>query len=314
MEAMPCGSCPGGVNNPVVNVVENSDQPVTTMEGEMVRVEYMLDSQGRHNTGQHLVRGVTAFQNLVPSVPMKKKSGVWYMDYGQRKCGEIFIIHRKDLEGMPSRFREIVEESQVSVNRMPQIAQPAEAPVRIAPSPTAERLRAEADPAHNETHMKQLERMKPSGPHPAAVAIPKVISTSKATSTVPIDLDKALDKAPQPTLPANSPAAEAAAPTLPKPKLPSVLADLKFDLQTIPGITTNIAEQMKAAGIDNLEALASLQIADLIKYNGIADRRATMIVGAVQEMWREHISQQQTAKLAESTAELLEPPPDQPIE
>ena len=280
MEVMPCSSCPGGANNPIVNVIENSgaaNQTVAIMDGEMKRVEYMLDSQGRRNTGQHPVIGVTAFQNQIPNIPMKRKNRAFYMSYGQRKCGDIFLVHHKDLEGMPNRFREVVEQ-QVSISSIPQTPHAVSAPAKLIPSPTAERLRVES------THMERLERMKPNGPHPA----------TQATSTVPIELAEV------PKEMAHNQHTEFVPTSPTKPELPSVLSNsgtnTGFDLQIIPGINTKIAQQMQSDGIDSLESLANLQETDLIRYNGIAETRARLLHSTIQQLWR---AKQQEAKTAE---------------
>jgi glycosyltransferase involved in cell wall biosynthesis/predicted flap endonuclease-1-like 5' DNA nuclease len=56
-----------------------------------------------------------------------------------------------------------------------------------------------------------------------------------------------------------------------------------FDLQTIPGITSTIAQRLKDAGIDSMEDLAAMSFDDLMAVKGIAEARAEQIQAYVQE-------------------------------
>lgn len=56
-----------------------------------------------------------------------------------------------------------------------------------------------------------------------------------------------------------------------------------FDLQTVPGITTTIAQRMEEAGIVTLEQIAALSFDELMAVKGIAEARAEQIQAYVRE-------------------------------
>lgn len=56
-----------------------------------------------------------------------------------------------------------------------------------------------------------------------------------------------------------------------------------FDLQLIPGITSNIAQQLDDAGVDSLESLAEWDTEKLMALKGVGEAKAELIQGYVQE-------------------------------
>jgi ERCC4-type nuclease len=68
--------------------------------------------------------------------------------------------------------------------------------------------------------------------------------------------------------------AEMAQEELPKP--------VKTDLQTLPGITADIAAQLKQEGADTPEDVLLLGIDGLKELKGVGDKKAEMILAAIQ--------------------------------
>jgi len=79
-----------------------------SVDMDMVKAEYMADMQGRNNKGQHPVQGAHEFSQQFQNIRMKPKGGGAYViDYGYRACGEIFYVHKLDIQDTPFRFRVI---------------------------------------------------------------------------------------------------------------------------------------------------------------------------------------------------------------
>ena len=60
-----------------------------------------------------------------------------------------------------------------------------------------------------------------------------------------------------------------------------------FDLQTVPGVTAAIANQLERMNVHSLEDLADLSLGDLIAVKGIAEARAEQIQAYVAEQLEE---------------------------
>ena len=60
------------------------------------------------------------------------------------------------------------------------------------------------------------------------------------------------------------------------------LRPIKKDLQTLPGVSADIAKQLKEEGVDTPEDILVLGIDGLKELKGVGDKRAGMIISAIQ--------------------------------
>ena len=63
----------------------------------------------------------------------------------------------------------------------------------------------------------------------------------------------------------------------------ALVAEKSFDLQLIPGITSNIAQQLESNGVNSLELLAKWDTEKLMAIKGVGESRAEQIQEYVRE-------------------------------
>jgi glycosyltransferase involved in cell wall biosynthesis len=130
---MACRSCGSkGTFALQANLPVSTDAFAVGIDAEMVKVEYVADMSGRDNKGQHGVVGMHTFNQPIPNIRMKNKGGGWVFDYGYRSCGEVFYVHKMDINDTPFRFR-VIPEAVIA----PPVAEPVPTPEPVAISEVA---------------------------------------------------------------------------------------------------------------------------------------------------------------------------------
>jgi glycosyltransferase involved in cell wall biosynthesis len=251
-----CGKCPGG-RNPTQKVVS----PVTSTESRtakqveearaaddnFVLCEYMHPSLGNH----HVYGAVTK---------------EWY---GYRHKGEVFLVHRKDIDAQPQLFRPIQRAAQAPI---PQAVMPG-APVSLATSP---RGRSEREPVEVSTEG----------------AVPEFIAPKVQNDSSDIEKTEKTDQSPQilPPVPIGESVPEKSEESV-QPPLPIVAqaeedeefdalahTEKPFNLDLVPGVTPQIAQQLRDLGKENRASILAMGKEGLMELNGVGEVKADGIL------------------------------------
>lgn len=91
-----------------------STNVATSLDGQSVKVEYIMDMLGRANRASHEVTGTTIFREKIDGVKMKKRQGGFVMFYGWMGVGQQLRILRSDYEQTPKRWR-LIEDNPAPV-------------------------------------------------------------------------------------------------------------------------------------------------------------------------------------------------------
>ena len=123
------GSRSGGGNpgNP------GKTKTVRASDGDFVKAKYM-----HQNKGSHRVVGPAVFSDRMEGVPMVRVRNGWSLDYRWRSGGDVFLVHRGDLEAAPHLFKSLEEGASAIVSLPKRKAPTPPAPTRIAPLPEGE--------------------------------------------------------------------------------------------------------------------------------------------------------------------------------
>jgi len=84
------------------------------------------------------VVGITVFPSRI-SDKMRRVSSGWVFDYGHHSQGEVFLVHTKDIQSMPSVFVPVRAQEAQRVVRLPKsgpVPRPRPVPLTAKPTPT----------------------------------------------------------------------------------------------------------------------------------------------------------------------------------
>lgn len=263
-EMTPCTNC-GGSRRQTHSVLDRGGRNlpgVTAAAPDGALVAQAVDADmiecvyTHPNKGDHACSGVHVFQQQIPGLPMQRSGAGWTMSYGYRCQGDKFLVHKKDVEGAPHWFKP-TNKSEGVVNVARARSAPRQAP---APPPV---------PAARPEPTVAVSRPEPVVQTPAEPPPPTGAPTFKQM------VDDALAAAP---LGAVDDAAEIAQ-GAPVTDAVAVL----FDFQTIPGVTSEIAEQMVGAGMRTARDVIDAGGAKLQAFRGIGPAKAEIILAAAAE-------------------------------
>ncbi len=254
---------------------------------DLIKVKYMSP-----NRGAHRVLGHTLFPVPFQGLTMYNKGNGYVIDYGRRAGGDVFLVHRADAETSAHLFQRI-DDAVVhapaiqsappppppSAPPLPQGSVPA--PVLAqAPVPTAPTAPTAALTAPTAT-VDDAPSFVPASPDPHARELDQI---GKIASGAGISREKLLE-----LTELAEQAATAAGPLTPEQAFDQVVEDISrpapkpiLDVQLIPGITAEIAEQFEAAGITTVEQVLVLGVNGLQKFKGIGAVKAPVIIEAIQ--------------------------------
>lgn len=133
VETMPCsGGCGGSRRSSSPPALPATVQAAGAGSSELLRDDSFVRILYAHpNQGQHSVIGYAAFTAPLPGVNMLHRGGEYFINYGYRQGGEIFLVHRADVVLSPDLFQILPA---VAKDQPLPVAPPAPEPV-IAPSP-----------------------------------------------------------------------------------------------------------------------------------------------------------------------------------
>jgi glycosyltransferase involved in cell wall biosynthesis len=213
VEMMPCRGCGNKRRSPPPRIpIRQTTNVFQTAQREAGQVSFDFDSDmvmisyNSPNRGDHRVVGHAQFQYAVQGLRMIETSGALRVDYGYRKQGDRFLVHRREIEAAPHLFQ------------------------------------------------------------PVSAAIPEIQIASQAR--------RPQTRAPN-RLVSNPLTGE------------ELTGDRKFDLQTIPGISADVATQLRDKGIDMPEDIIELGVDGLKEIRGVGNRKAEVIIAAVQKRLEE---------------------------
>lgn len=207
-EGMPmrrCGSCGGRRTRPRptttslrTSVVQTAERGVSVFDfdDDMIMISY-----NSPNRGDHRVIGHAQFSYPIQGLRMISVGGAMRVDYGYRKQGDRFLVHRNELEAAPDLFK------------------------------------------------------------PVSASIPEIQIAEQSRRPTPRPPEKLVSI----------------------PLTGKELEDQKFDLQTIPGVSSDIAEQLRDAGVDIPEDIIELGVEGLKELRGVGNRKAEIIYSATQK-------------------------------
>jgi glycosyltransferase involved in cell wall biosynthesis/predicted flap endonuclease-1-like 5' DNA nuclease len=256
-----CSHCgqPRAANMPPTRPSQHTQEVLAVNDDAFVMARYLSA-----NKGEHGVVGVAQFPNRIPGIKMIPRNvqgqTVFIIDYGYRSGGDRFLVHRRDLRLSPTQFAADQEETAKVV--LPHAAPPVQA-APVAPQPLRELLG------------QQIENV------PAPVITVQAAPQARQEEIDPIEL--ALQQAQ--TFERAQPEQKKALPAQDPQPVMAPSQPTGPDLQTIPGVSSAIAEQMEQLGLRTPQDVASFVRANgipaLMQINGVGERKAESIAAAV---------------------------------
>lgn len=239
IEIVPCRGC--GRGQARQSTVQHLDRrrPVTNEKGsnpEFVKCKFTPPW-----TGDRLVIGQTVFEQRIGDYVMIKVNRPgrrgYSFSYGYRTPGEMFYVHRSDVERTPGWFEPVTRTAPASAILLPIPAvAPLPPPVRAATTPAA--------PPVIEGFAAPLDAV-----------LPPLAEGEKADPVPGESIEPASRR--------------------------------EFDPQLLPGVTSNVAGQMRAAGIESLDDVLALGVEGLEEFSGVGEVKARLILDSVGELKRQ---------------------------
>jgi len=246
IEIMPCRGC--GRSRTRRSTAEYSDrrQPVASEIGTRPKSEPGTEFVKCKFTppwrGDRRIIGQTIFEQEVGDYVMIRVTRPgrhgYSFNYGYRSPGEVFYVHRKDVELTPGWFEPVSR---------------AAPPVISLPIPATVQPEAPA-PIEGASVSWTIE------PPPFVFKEPEGFSA---------EIESESEDASEHAL--------GLQPEQPMPKR-------EFDPQLLPGVTLNVAEQMRAAGIGSLDDVLALGVEGLQEFSGVGKVKAEVILSSTQEL------------------------------
>jgi predicted flap endonuclease-1-like 5' DNA nuclease len=265
-EVVSCGGCGGSRRRTMTSDYPSMITQVTkdgiqtgskVNDSDFVLCEFLGIPPG--NTSEQGLVGVTVFPDVLSGVPMIGRDSGWSIDYRYKKAGDRFLVHREDLNRSPNWFR-----------------------------PT------ELDKKNFESTLpKQRQNpLPPPQPKTLAETLEEAVEVPGDVGGIPEGVEPATNLTPA-SQPITNPTAEI--PSIPTESQEEITEEQAVrsmmghvldagDLAALPGVTPGIARQMQEAGIINYQQILELGVSGLIKFRGVADTRANMIIDAINAM------------------------------
>ena len=244
---VPCKGCGGNraASSPVYNLARQTTMPKVSGldDRDLVMARYISPKRG-----SRMIFGSAPFEQRIEGLHMQRTlpDSKYRICYGHRGPGDEFLVHVRDLEMAPHLFQSVEVRGVV-----PEAAPtPPPQPTLIAPSePEARPVRA-----------KMPEEPRPIVPEdkrdPPDLGMTKDSGLEELDAA--IDMIKERDNG--------------------RPTLGAVAA---LDLEALPGISPQIAKQLRADGVSTRDELLALGVKGLTGYKGVGPVKAELIIGAV---------------------------------
>lgn len=184
--------------------------------------------------------------------------------YGYRGQGDIFLVHKRDVQAGMNWFQPIQDERPELVVRMPAVQ------AKVAPPPPEIVVPMQLDdkgggqPDYDDFVRGVIEGRE---------APPEAVSAKEPEAEA--EVSEAATEQQQEAVAAviqgeEQPVTELAPPA-------------KFELQLVPGLTSEIAEQLQADGVVSAEDIVAQGVDGLQKYRGVGAFKASVILQAAQD-------------------------------
>lgn len=270
---MPCAGCGGRRARPSIAPTVQAQMTAAAAPAAMNENDMIMARYTSGNKGDHRVIGPFGFESRIPGVKMINRGGRWYMDYGYRCGGAVFYVHRLDVQ-TSGMF--VAEESLAGRSFMNTSGRGRE---QAAPRPVSMReMLQPADP--NEQEQQSLigppVQVQDEGMPPPPMPIARTPVVQSVEGGDP--LAELFMQGPGPLV---EQAERIAADEVDQDAGPTVTP-----LDSVPGITPAIHEQMIGQGITNAQQLRDRVAGglDLTAYSGIAQVRAEAIAAFLKEV------------------------------
>lgn len=260
IETMSCKKCPGGQPKQPINVFQEMGSLVEkeiamAADSEMFEIEYTSPNIGNH----HVVGAATG------------------MRYGYRGGGTTFFVHKSDIEAQPHLYRKIQGNVPAPIEPTKETVPPVPIAVPLVTPPAPTVAPTPATNGNNEVPEYIAPKVK-LAEQPRNLTQPNFIESGfVASADIQSNIDVVAGDVPQ--IPESKFA----------PRVIVTLDDEDIDLEAIPGITTNIAKELKLRGYITKAKIVSAGLEGLMEISGIGETRAEAIMSALAIDAREAI-------------------------
>jgi glycosyltransferase involved in cell wall biosynthesis len=252
IEMAGCSKCPGkGPSSSPVSV--NISQQMSQLSIEQQRMQdkdFVMSEYTHPNRGNHKVTGA-----------------VTRIDYGYRGGGERFLVHRADMEAQPQYFREMQRQPLAPVVDSGELPAPKPlAPPMVHSEPQVEEDLVQIDPDSGEIPEYIAPKVASSQPEPEPEAVVNVVNVtiSQPEAVVEEIVETGAEEVETVT-----------------ESTVVGLNDTEIDLNALPGITMQIANELQLQGLNTKAKILSVGVEGLQKIKGIGEVRAQAIIEAL---------------------------------
>jgi glycosyltransferase involved in cell wall biosynthesis len=244
IEMAKCSKCPDGSKTPPPPAAVTYSEGKTAADTEARRLEddnYVLCEYLSTNIGNHHIYG----RGNVHGQGRQEY-------YGYKAGGCTILVHRKDIEAQPHLFRPIHSEQGLPV-----------AEVRVPDAPTPLRQQKQPEPVQLSTEGEIPEYIAPK----VGEVVEKVDEPQKIEPTPEISTPEASQEEVQTEMALED-----------DPFNAFTSAEEQFDINLVPGVTPEIADQLRELKRDTKEGILAMGVDGLQKVRGIGKVKAEAII------------------------------------